>query len=465
MTPNVMLASLPRERSMSAGSACIIPAAMPSRMRPVTAQPVGRARVRMPRRSSSLAPGRVKGVPAASATVGDLYREYLADRAAGIPQKETDKAVRLPDERNAARDQRDGIRAMRASQSTRYGEYEKPITPRDVETLRTIGRKSVSKFTSEDIEKAQKWAYKLYQDIGTKSPFFRAWFGDWRANQTGEAVAVAEIPAYVATNEARRRQRGIVANADTGWEIRISREGQENTISHAGGNRLSEYGLSGIQNLVRDAVLLDTEVHEHHSNNARNDLIAFDHKLYSLGRDTDGNVALYKITVEESYHDAKNTNERRFHNLKYVEKVATVGGRTAGQSLPGVSTNDDIATSYSVADLYGFVKGLDKDFTASGSVNPYLLNEDGTPKVFYHGTRESFTEFKLQGKAKFGRALGDGFYFTPSYDKAFKFANGLFSKGLDCGGAKLAALTKNVYIPRFPFFGEPGDMYAGTQNA
>ena len=378
-----------------------------------------------------------------STTMGDLYREYLADRAAGIAQKETDKAVRLPDERKAARDQRDGIRAMRASQSTRYGEYEKPITPRDVETLRTIGRKSVSKFTSEDIEKAQKWAYKLYQDIGTKSPFFRAWFGDWRANQTGEAVAVAEIPAYVATNEARRRQRGIVANADTGWEIRISREGQENTISHAGGNRLSEYGLSGIQNLVRDAVLLDTEVHEHHSNNARNDLIAFDHKLYSLGRDTDGNVALYKITVEEYFQSTAEPNNKKFHNLKYIEKVAELSADAlSGKSRSGGSTNDSSTTAYSVADLYGFVKGLDKDFTASGSVNPYLLNEDGTPKVFYHGTRESFTEFKLQEKAKFGRALGDGFYFTPSYDKAFKFANGLFSKGQDRGGIIMQEFLK-----------------------
>nr|DAH17108.1 MAG TPA: hypothetical protein [Caudoviricetes sp.] len=51
-----------------------------------------------------------------STTMGDLYREYLADRAAGIPQKETDKAVRLPDERKAERDQRDGIRAMRSNQ-------------------------------------------------------------------------------------------------------------------------------------------------------------------------------------------------------------------------------------------------------------------------------------------------------------------------------------------------------------
>lgn len=378
-----------------------------------------------------------------STTMGDLYREYLADRAAGIAQKETDKAVRLPDERKAARDQRDGIRAMRASQSTRYGEYEKPITPRDVETLRSIGRKSINEFTSEDIEKAQKWAYKFYQDIGTKSPFFRAWFGDWRANQTGAAVAVAEIPAYVATNEARKQQRGIVANADTGWEIRISREGQENTISHAGGNRLSEYGLSGIQNLVRDAVLLDTEVHEHHSNNAKNDLIAFDHKLYSLGRDTDGNVALYKITVEEYFQSTAEPNNKKFHNLKYIEKVAELSADAlSGKSRSGGSTNDSSTTAYSVADLYGFVKGLDKDFTASGSVNPYLLNEDGTPKVFYHGTRESFTEFKLQGEAKFGRALGDGFYFTPSYDKAFKFANGLFSKGQDRGGIIMQEFLK-----------------------
>lgn len=85
----------------------------------------------MPRRSSSLAPGRVKGVPAASSTVGDLYRGYLADRAAGISQKETDKAVRLPDERNTAKDQRRDIYAMRGNQTqenfTRDKYYDRQI--------------------------------------------------------------------------------------------------------------------------------------------------------------------------------------------------------------------------------------------------------------------------------------------------------------------------------------------------
>ena len=312
--------------------------------------------------------------------------------------------------------------------------YKKPITPEDVSILRSIGRKSINRFTSEDIQKAQKWAYKFYQELGTKSPFFRAWFGDWRARQTEKMAAVAEIPAYIPTNEARKTNRGIVRNADTNWDIRISREGETNTISHSGQERLSEYGLAGIRGLIENAVLLDSEVHEHHSSNAQNDLIAFDHKLYALGSDTNRNIALYKITVEEAYHDSKRTNDRAFHNLKYIKKVATVGGRTASQSLLGVSTSDNVATTYSIADLYSFVKRYDKDFTPAREVSSALLNEDGTPKVFYHGTRANFTEFLLQDKAKFGRALGDGFYFTPNYEKAFKFANGLFSKGQDRGG-------------------------------
>lgn len=59
-----------------------------------------------------------------STTMGDLYREYLADRAAGISQKETDKAIRLPDERNTAKDQRRDIYAMRGNQKPAYEEWD-----------------------------------------------------------------------------------------------------------------------------------------------------------------------------------------------------------------------------------------------------------------------------------------------------------------------------------------------------
>ena len=338
----------------------------------------------------------------------------------------------------------------RGNDDTRYSiedsDYEKPITPRDVEAVQSIGRKSINAFTSEEIRKTQKWAHKFYRELGTKSPFFRAWFGDWRAHDTGE-VKVAEIPEYAATNEARKANRGTVRNNDTGWDIRISRDGETNTISHAGGDKLSEYGLAGIRGLTENGVLLDSEVHEHHTNNAKNDMIAFDHKLYAVGRDTSGNVALYKITVEEAYHDHKNTNERRFHNLKYIEKVATVGGRTAGQSLPGVSTNDDIATTYTVADILSLVKTYDKDFTAAHDVSPELLNEDGTPKVFYHGTGANFTVFKSENGT---------YWFSESTDYAEAMAEERAGKNGRVGAFYLD--MKNPYRAKLPpgQFTDPG---------
>ena len=46
----------------------------------------------------------------------------------------------------------------------------------------------------------------------------------------------------------------------------------------------------------------------------------------------------------------------------------------------------------SVAQLYEFVKSKDKNYTPAPEVSKYVLNEDGTPKVFYHGTRADFRD-------------------------------------------------------------------------
>ena len=73
-------------------------------------------------------------------------------------------------------EEKDEVKKSNKEQSAELSDYDKPITLQDIETLRSIGRKSINAFTSEDIEKAQKWAYKFYkeQKLGTKSPFFRA---------------------------------------------------------------------------------------------------------------------------------------------------------------------------------------------------------------------------------------------------------------------------------------------------
>ena len=43
------------------------------------------------------------------------------------------------------------------------------ISDKDIKTLRTIGRKSINDFTSEDIQKSEKWARMFYKELGTKS--------------------------------------------------------------------------------------------------------------------------------------------------------------------------------------------------------------------------------------------------------------------------------------------------------
>ena len=325
------------------------------------------------------------------------------------------------------------------SYSIEDSDYEKPITPRDVEAVQSIGRKSINTFTSEEIRKTQKWAHKFYRELGTKSPFFRAWFGDWRAHDTGE-VKVAEIPEYAATNEARKANRGTVRNNDTGWDIRISRDGETNTISHAGGDKLSEYGLAGIRGLTENGVLLDSEVHEHHTNNAKNDMIAFDHKLYAVGRATNGTVGLYKITVEERFQDPYHTNERRFHNLKYIEKVADVpADANVEQSHKDGSTMGSPTTDYTVADILSLVKTYDKDFTAAHDVSPELLNEDGTPKVVYHGTGANFTVFKSENGT---------YWFSESIDYAEAMAYERAGKNGRVGAFYLD--MKNPYRAKLP---------------
>ena len=253
-------------------------------------------------------------------------------------------------------------------------------------------------------------------------------------------MKVAEIPEYAATNEARKANRGTVRNNDTGWDIRISRDGETNTISHAGGDKLSEYGLAGIRGLTENGVLLDSEVHEHHTNNAKNDMIAFDHKLYAVGRATNGTVGLYKITVEERFQDPYHTNERRFHNLKYIEKVADVpADANVEQSHKDGSTMGSPTTDYTVADILSLVKTYDKDFTAAHDVSPELLNEDGTPKVVYHGTGANFTVFKSENGT---------YWFSESIDYAEAMAYERAGKNGRVGAFYLD--MKNPYRAKLP---------------
>ena len=284
-------------------------------------------------------------------------------------------------------------------------EYEKPITSEDVEHLRSIGQKNIKDFTSEDIAKTQKWAYKFYRELGTKSPFFRASFGEWRAydTHTVDVVSVPTIDISQATLE-----HGNYSIDDTGWNVYAGKTLNDDTRHHSGGNRVNVKSLNAIDYILKNAILLDTVVSEPNTNK-KSANTAFLHKLYTL-ISYDGQLYIAKSTVEEFFNISSNDVARKAYNLKAI-KIEPAGGQignTSSSSVPGTGS------TISISNLYDLVKTNDKDFSAGAAVNPILLNKDGTPKVFYHGTPFfGFNEF---------HDSANGIYLTDSLDVASTYS-------------------------------------------
>ena len=102
------------------------------------------------------------------------------------------------------------------------------------------------------------------------------------------------------------------------------------------------------------------------------------------------------------------------------KKVASLPNGVHPQN-EGLSAKKE-GTKYKVADLYKFVKTYDKYFTPAHSVSPEALNPDGTPKVFFHGTRSEFDEFLKSAAGRSSMPALAGFWFTDSKAGALAFA-------------------------------------------
>ena len=141
-------------------------------------------------------------------------------------------------------------------------QYDKPITTQDIVTLRSIGRKSINDFTNEDIKKADKWAYKFWQHLGVKSPFFRRFFGDWRENDTSKVNQLEEIKLLKAKDQNKAVAyikekvkdgtlfRGDKTNADTGFKINIGKQIYGDTVTYANRAYSREKNMTNMKLLI-----------------------------------------------------------------------------------------------------------------------------------------------------------------------------------------------------------------------
>lgn len=278
------------------------------------------------------------------------------------------------------------------------------ITEKDIAVLRDIPRKSINNFTSEEIQKTEVWAKRFYQELGTKSPYFRAWFGDWRAKDKSKVsiISVPTIDISQATLE-----HGYYSVDDTGWSVYAGKTLNDDTRHHSGGNRVNVKSLNAIDLILKNAVLLDTVVSENDTNK-KSANTAFLHKLYTLIQ-YDGRQYIAKVTVEEYYNESKKGVDRRAYNLKAI-KIEPAGGQLGISSSSSRPVTD---STISISNLFEIVKTYDKEISPK-PVNPALLNEDGTPKVVYHGTNSEFWSFDLTQSGKNYEGTSEGFFFFTS---------------------------------------------------
>ena len=279
---------------------------------------------------------------------------------------------------------------------------QESFTPSEINAIQNIGRKSINSFTSTDISATERFAQRYWHEMGAKSPFFRAWFGDWRANDQSP-VQIANRPGDV---------RGIQHNDDTGWDIQVSGKVFNETKAHASNaTKNAQPYLSHINDIVKKAVLLDSfGVGKAKSNNS-----LLMHNMYAVA-DIGNGPELLKLYVEEMNDPNAKSTSKRAYQLQNIEKQQLNAKGSGISPSPVIST----ATIHNVADLYAVVKQHDKNLYPNPA--SAIVNSDGTPKIMYHGSRAQFTAFD-RSKAKSSGLYGKGFYFTDSRSHAGTYGN------------------------------------------
>ena len=260
------------------------------------------------------------------------------------------------------------------------------ITRKDIQTVQAIPGKSVNDFTSEETQATETWARKFWRELKTKSPFFRAWFGDWRAND--------KTPVKTATVKGTKAdmKKGEYRNDDTQWDIRVSNRVFGETVEHSKKEQNGQIfidALGNIDEIIKNAVLLDSVTRgepETDVEKKRKIDYAFMHSLYAVIQDKKtGAKFLAKLFVNELYNQKDGGTERQAYELRGVTTTPLAAQRlTSPNEELHTHAESSGVTVNNVSDLFALVKQYDKDFHPKEASK--VTYKNGKPRRAYHGT-------------------------------------------------------------------------------
>ena len=339
------------------------------------------------------------------AALGRIKNELFADAVSGLngfgagATQFTETAQQFRDEFWGANKQ-----TAEATEKTTGPPAQFSYDDGEIAAIQSVQEKSVNDLSSEELQSLQSIAGKYWKQMGVKSPFFRAWFGDWRANDRKTPVRVADQ---------RGNQRGKQHNDDTGWDINVSRQVFNETSAHQlPYNKQARKYLPFINDIVKKAILMDSATMGGKTKSINSLLM---HTLYAVGDIGDG-PELLKLYVEEMNDPNAEDSAKRAYQLQNIEsQQLSVTG--SGNALAVSISTADIET---IADLYEAVKAHDPNFSPKEPSK--IINADGTPKVMYRGGSERIAVFDRK-KSSPSNLYGRGFYFTDDETRAKQYGD------------------------------------------
>ena len=355
-----------------------------------------------------------------------------------------DKVLKETAEKKKSAEQVQG--GEKYSKQTTKNTKEQPSL-KEIKKIQALGKISINDFSSKELADAEYWARKYWDKYKVKSPFFRAWFGDWREYDKNNFVEVVSFESNERTEISKTHRE--VYSAELRHNITVDDTIVEDSKHYAGKNKdkkQTEKLLGRIDEILEKGIWLDSRASARSSGNKKGST-QFMHYLYTP-ISINGAPFMAKLTVEEYDVDGK----MRAYNLRRI----TMSNLSRAQFSELILQNREKyaykSDVLSVAQLFELVKKYDAEFK-SNPVNTAFLNEDGTPKVFYHGTKTDFTVFdRSQSNKKVHLdVMGAGNYFTDRKQGAERYGGNIIEAYLR---------IKNPYIFRNTEFNVVADQIA-----
>lgn len=249
---------------------------------------------------------------------------------------------------------------------------------------------------------------------------FKKWFGDWEKAARIEKLRRSE-PVIISGQEHEGKYelnresakawmkdnlRGSYENEDTKTVITIGRKGVNKVTSHSMGSEAHLKSIAAIPEMLKKAIFITRE----QATKAGAQYPEYEYYVVGIKIGDVDYTAKVTIGVDE------NGNKFYDHALTEIEKGKLLDQKNGQAAIPGfISTEINPSVT----------KGKDtKLFSILQTNSSKIVDENGEPKVVYHGSPYRFFRFD---KTKLGQSTGadsakEGFFFTDNKELAELFS-------------------------------------------